>query len=1164
LFQYSNYNSVLQETARQKHRSRGLYFLCDCEAVQGRKILMQTMEITAKKRGLALLVAVIMALTLWTAVPLQASADSGSAAYLTYTTAADESGTTVATIIGYTGADKTTMTSIEIPATVGEGIPVTGIGRGAFSACTALAEITLAEGQDNFSVENGVLFNADKTILICYPRGKTDTSYTAMPNSVTSIAANAFSDALFTSLTIPNGVESIGYGAFVRSSLTSLTIPNSVKSLEGGLFQYCSQLESVTLPNGITSIGTYTFYGCTGLKSITIPNNVTTIGNYAFYGCNNVALTSVTIPDSVTSIGSYAFYTCTSLATVGGMNSVTTIGTYAFYGCTSLATVNGMNSVTIIDDSAFYNCTNLQFITIPSGVTKLGNNAFRACAQIAQTPVTLTNVETIGTGAFNGCVLLTSVVISSSNIEVISSSAFYDCTGLISVTLPDSVKIIDGYAFYGCTGLTSLVIPDSVTTINTYAFYGCSNVALTSVILPASVTIIGAHAFRGCTNLADVTILTDSDTIDFNANAFYGLTATLQRIWCYADTPAATFASTKATIMIKGIESINDDDGAIEAGLDLALEDEKELSVVYSPESHNETAANAPEVAWESSNANLVSVDGDGKITVADEGSGTALITATVTPHSGIELTASVHVTVAAEDEATLTLEVSKGTIIGTGPFVEGATVTIILDAVDTDEMVFTGWTDGSGSDASFTSLNQPMTVFTMPAENATVTANYKYITPSAAINYADETLTGLVPNASYSFGSDVDGEADAEGIYNIPESLTGKTLSIARKADENAVASDPAQTDITVPARIAAPDVSGVNETASGQNDGEITGITTDMQYKLTSDSTWTDVTDELLTENALTGLAPGTYQVRLKAIASDFASAAKTVTISAYLPPAPSTYAVTVTGGTDGANGTYADGATVNITANAPASGKVFDTWTTSDGVTFADASKAATSFVMPAKAVTVTATYKDDPKDSDGDGVPDFVEEQEGTDPADSCDFKDTDEDGVPDYIEIIDGTDPNDKNSFKDTNSDGIPDYVQEHPEPVTGTNGWAYEDGVWKFYADGEAATGWVYDGKAWYYLNASGEMQTGWVYDSNYKAWYYLSGNGAMVWGKWLHDTDGSWYYLSGNGAMVWSKWLHDTDGNWYYLSGNGKMLTGKQSIGGKVYSFKTNGAWIG
>jgi uncharacterized repeat protein (TIGR02543 family) len=64
-----------------------------------------------------------------------------------------------------------------------------------------------------------------------------------------------------------------------------------------------------------------------------------------------------------------------------------------------------------------------------------------------------------------------------------------------------------------------------------------------------------------------------------------------------------------------------------------------------------------------------------------------------------------------------------------------------------------------------------------------------------------------------------------------------------------------------------------------------------------------------------------------------------------------------------------------------------------------------------------------------DTDGDGVPDYVEDQDGTDPNNPNSFKDTDGDGVPDYIEIRDGTNPNDPNSFKDTDGDGIPDYVE---------------------------------------------------------------------------------------------------------------------------------------
>jgi gliding motility-associated-like protein len=72
----------------------------------------------------------------------------------------------------------------------------------------------------------------------------------------------------------------------------------------------------------------------------------------------------------------------------------------------------------------------------------------------------------------------------------------------------------------------------------------------------------------------------------------------------------------------------------------------------------------------------------------------------------------------------------------------------------------------------------------------------------------------------------------------------------------------------------------------------------------------------------------------------------------------------------------------------------------------------------------------TNPDDAKDSDGDGVPDYVEEQEGTAPTNPDDFKDSDGDGVPDYVEEQEGTNPNDPNDFKDTDGDGVPDYVEE--------------------------------------------------------------------------------------------------------------------------------------
>ena len=72
-----------------------------------------------------------------------------------------------------------------------------------------------------------------------------------------------------------------------------------------------------------------------------------------------------------------------------------------------------------------------------------------------------------------------------------------------------------------------------------------------------------------------------------------------------------------------------------------------------------------------------------------------------------------------------------------------------------------------------------------------------------------------------------------------------------------------------------------------------------------------------------------------------------------------APTHYSITVNSGTASAASSVA-GETITITANAPEEGYEFDRWT-SDDVTFANANNTTTTFVMPAKNVTITATYK-----------------------------------------------------------------------------------------------------------------------------------------------------------------------------------------------------------
>ena len=87
---------------------------------------------------------------------------------------------------------------------------------------------------------------------------------------------------------------------------------------------------------------------------------------------------------------------------------------------------------------------------------------------------------------------------------------------------------------------------------------------------------------------------------------------------------------------------------------------------------------------------------------------------------------------------------------------------------------------------------------------------------------------------------------------------------------------------------------------------------------------------------------------------------------------PNPDGTYTVTVNNGTGGGN--YRPGATVTITANTPNTGASFVNWTTTtSGVTFANATSASTTFVMPSSNVSVTANFSDGTGGQPGGNTP-----------------------------------------------------------------------------------------------------------------------------------------------------------------------------------------------
>ena len=141
------------------------------------------------------------------------------------------------------------------------------------------------------------------------------------------------------------------------------------------------------------------------------------------------------------------------------------------------------------------------------------------------------------------------------------------------------------------------------------------------------------------------------------------------------------------------------------------------------------------------------------------------------------------------------------------------------------------------------------------------------------AINYATETLTvndGYEVNTAEDFtGTSIQSGASLSNYI-------GSTLYIRHTGTQGGAPAS-AAVELKIPARPAAPTgLSATAETCINGKDGKITGVTTAMEYKLSSASEWTPCAGTTITH-----LAPGTYQVRATATDATFAGEAASVTI-------------------------------------------------------------------------------------------------------------------------------------------------------------------------------------------------------------------------------------------------------------------------------------------
>jgi uncharacterized protein (TIGR02145 family) len=293
-----------------------------------------------------------------------------------------------------------------------------------------------------------------------------------------------------------------------------------------------------------------------------------------------------------------------------------------------------------------------------------------------------------------------------------------------------------------------------------------------------------------------------------------------------------------------------------------------------------------------------------------------------------------------------VTVSGAKGAT-GGGTYTPGMIVNITAGTDSTGQR-FLNWTTTSEG-VTFVNANSSVTSFNMPANNVTVTAVFDNAATYAVTVSGGTGATGSGRYVSGKVVSITAGTAPTgQRFKNWTTSSSGVTFGNANSASTSFTMPSNAVTVTANFESIYTVTVSGgTGATGSGTYAvGATVSINAGTAPAGQRFKNWTTSSSGVTFGNANNA-------------STSFPMPSNAVTVTANFE---AIYTVTVSGGTGATGGgTYAVGATVSISAGTTPTGSIFKNWTTSSsGVTFASANNAATTFTMPANAVTVTANF------------------------------------------------------------------------------------------------------------------------------------------------------------------------------------------------------------
>lgn len=404
----------------------------------------------------------------------------------------------------------------------------------------------------NYSSEDGVLFNKDKTTMIHYPADKPGTDYTVL-SSVTKIDELAFyRDKYLVNIYLP-------------SSLTSWTIRNETRlatlqnifvdpnnpvfgDVDGVLYKK-SDNSMITYPRGRTA------------TSYTVPSPIQKLNENAF--CEETDLISIVLGETVEILDKSCFNNLSKLSTLTiskGVNDITSGNPIT--RCPLLARINvdsqnekySSNDGVLFDksgetlitypvnhgteyivpdgtkyiDKAAFQSTKIEKVTFPSSLLEIKESAFKGAnlssVQFDGTP----QLTTIGGEAFQSTKLETFECPSS--LKYITGSNTFNISSLKSISLNEGLESLGNFTFSG-TGIKEVNIPKTVKSVGTgvfqniksletakfegentqlnnivQIFYDCDKLKTVDMSGLTALTSISNGAFANCSSLSEIQI----------------------------------------------------------------------------------------------------------------------------------------------------------------------------------------------------------------------------------------------------------------------------------------------------------------------------------------------------------------------------------------------------------------------------------------------------------------------------------------------------------------------------------------------------------------------------------------------------------------------------------------------------------------------------------